>query len=151
MNTQLMFSSKDHDWETPPEIFNKLNEEFHFTLDPCCVPETAKCNKFYTPGDNGLTKSWGSEVVFVNPPYGRELKNWVIKSRYESMQGATVVMLIPSRTDTSYFHDNIYGKAEIRFMRGRVKFLKNGETKDAAPFPTMIVVFRPPLLSTLKD
>lgn len=137
-----MFSSKDMTWETPHELFNEINKEFNFTLDPCCVPTTAKCEKFYTPIENGLIQDWSKEIAFVNPPYGREIGDWVKKSHEESLKGATVVMLIPARTDTRWFHEYIYNNAEIRFMKGRVKFLQEGQKKDAAPFPTMLVIFK---------
>lgn len=142
MNKELMFSSKDMTWETPHELFNEINKEFNFTLDPCCVPTTAKCEKFYTPIENGLIQDWSKEIAFVNPPYGREIGDWVKKSHEESLKGATVVMLIPARTDTRWFHEYIYNNAEIRFMKGRVKFLQEGQKKDAAPFPTMLVIFK---------
>lgn len=133
-------------WETPQYLFDQLNEEFHFTLDPCCVPETAKCPQYYTPSDNGLIQDWSNDIVFVNPPYGKEIKKWIKKSHDEAKNGATVVLLIPARTDTQYFHDYIYNQAEIRFIKGRIKFIQNGEIKNAAPFPSMIVVFRPNLI-----
>ena len=145
MNKDLMFSSKEERWQTPDDVFNKLNKEFDFTLDPCCQHDSAKCDKYYTPVEDGLIQSWENEIVFVNPPYGRELKKWVKKSHDEVIEnGSTVVMLIPARTDTSYFHDYIYNKFEVRFVRGRIKFV-NPETKqqkDPAPFPTMIVVMK---------
>lgn len=142
MNKELMFSSKDMTWETPKDVFDKLNEEFNFTLDPCCSERTKKCDKYYTEKTNGLIQDWSKDVVYVNPPYGRDITHWVKKSYEESLKGAIVVMLIPSRTDTKWFHEYIYGKAEIRFMKGRVKFLQDGVQKDAAPFPTMIVIFK---------
>jgi len=135
-----MFSSKTTEWETPQEFFDELNAEFNFTLDPCATPDNAKCKKYYTIKENGLKQNWGGETVFCNPPYGRAIKDWV-KKCYEEAQkpNTTVVMLIPARTDTNYFHDYIYGKAkEIRFIRGRLKF---GNAKNAAPFPSMVVVF----------
>lgn len=139
MNKELMFSSKDETWTTPQDFFNNLNEEFHFTLDPCCLPHTAKCEKYYTPNENGLIQDWSGEIVFVNPPYGREIYNWVKKCSEESKKTNTkIVMLIPARTDTKYFHEFIYHKAEIRFLKGRLKF---GNSKNAAPFPSMIVIF----------
>ena len=123
MNTELMFSSNHNEWATPQEFFDKLNDEFNFTLDPCSTHSNAKCEKYYTESENGLIQNWGGETVFCNPPYGRQLKKWVEKCYMESSKpNTTVVMLIPSRTDTSYFHDFIYGKAEIRFIRGRLKF-----------------------------
>ena len=150
MNTDLMFSSKSDEWETPLDLFNELDREFNFTLDPCATDENHKVKKYYTKKDNGLIKSWAGEVVFVNPPYGRSIGKWVEKSYYEA-QNATVVMLIPARTDTSYFHDYIYHNAEIRFLRGRIKFInralpswrEDGNFKiSGAPFPSMIVVFK---------
>lgn len=150
MNNELMFSSKSDEWETPQDLFDKLNEEFGFTLDPCATDENAKCEKYYTMKDDGLSKDWSGEVVFVNPPYGRQIGKWVKKSYEEYLKGTTVVMLIPSRTDTRWFHDYIYGKAEIRFLKGRLKFVnkllpsykENGEFKlSPAPFPSMIVVY----------
>lgn len=140
MNNELMFSSKDETWTTPQDFFNELNSEFNFTLDPCCLPNTAKCKKYYTPKENGLIQDWSNESVFVNPPYGREIYDWVKKCSEESKKENTkVVMLIPARTDNKYFHDFIYHKAkEIRFIRGRLKF---GDSKNSAPFPSMVVVF----------
>ena len=135
MNNDLMFSSKTNEWSTPQDFYDELDKEFNFTLDPCCTKENAKCKKFYTIKEDGLLQSWKNEIVFVNPPYGREIKEWVKKSSEEK---ATVVMLIPARTDTSYFHDYIYNKAEIRFIRGRLKF---GNSKNSAPFPSMVVIF----------
>jgi site-specific DNA-methyltransferase (adenine-specific) len=131
------FSSKTNEWSTPQDFFNQLNKEFNFTLDPCATKENAKCPKFYTMEDDGLSKPWDQEIVFCNPPYGREIKHWVKKA--SETVGGVVVMLIPARTDTIYFHDYIYNKAEIRFIRGRLKF---GNSKSPAPFPSMVVVFR---------
>lgn len=106
MNSALL-SSQRHDWETPPEFFDKINAEFHFTLDPCATPATAKCEKYYTPAENGLAQDWSGETCFVNPPYDRELPKW-IKKCYKESKRAKVVMLIPARTDTKAFHDYIY-------------------------------------------
>ncbi|MFD2254344.1 DNA N-6-adenine-methyltransferase [Lactococcus formosensis subsp. bovis] len=140
MNKELMFSSKTDLWATPQDFFDKLNDEFHFTLDPCSTHENAKCYKHFTVEENGLLQDWGGEIVFCNPPYGRKIKDWVEKSYEESQKENTiVVMLIPARTDTIYFHEYIYHKAEIRFIKGRLKF---GDAKNAAPFPSMIVIFK---------
>lgn len=140
MNNELFFSSKSEEWETPYCIFRELGFEFEFTLDPCCTKATAKAEKFYTKEDNGLVQDWGGETVFVNPPYGRKVGEWVKKSLEESKKpNTTVVMLLPARTDTAWFHDYIIDKAEIRFIRGRIRF---GNSKNAAPFPSMIVIFR---------
>ena len=135
-----MFSSKSDLWATPQEFFDELNAEFNFTLDPCATPENAKCKKYYTKVEDGLKQDWSGEIVFCNPPYGREIGKWVKKCYEEAQKPDTiVVMLIPARTDTSYFHDYIYKKAkEIRFIRGRLKF---GNSKNSAPFPSMVVVF----------
>ena len=138
---EVHFSSKSNEWETPKEVFDALNNEFNFTLDPCCTKETAKCDKFYTILENGLKQDWSKDTVFVNPPYGREINNWVEKSYEEYLKGATVVMLIPARTDTKYYHNYIFNKAEVRFLKGRIKFLQNGEIGQSAPFPSAIIVF----------
>jgi len=140
MNTALMFSSETDLWATPQDFFDSLNDEFNFTLDPCANPQNAKCSKFYTLENDGLKQNWGGETVFCNPPYGRAIKDWVKKCYEESLKPNTkVVMLIPARTDTIYFHQYIYNKAkEIRFIKGRLKF---GESKNSAPFPSMVVVF----------
>ena len=137
MNADVMFSSKTDMWETPQDFFDKLNDEFHFTLDACATPENAKCARFYTKEQNGLAQKWDG-VVWCNPPYCRQTGKWVEKAYNESKRGVTVVMLIPCRPDVSYFHDFILGKAEVRFVRGRLKF---GGSKNSAPFPSMVVVF----------
>ena len=138
MNNRVLFSSASHEWETPQEFFDALNKKFNFTLDPCCTHENAKCQKHFTKAENGLLQSWKGETVFCNPPYGRELPRWIEKCYEESLKGATVVMLIPARTDTKAFHKYIYHKAEVRFIQGRLKF---GNSKNSAPFPSMIVIF----------
>ena len=141
MNKELMFSSTTDVWATPQDFFDKLNEEFNFNLDPCSTHENAKCEKHFTIEENGLVQDWEGYTVFCNPPYGKEIKKWVKKCYEEGQkENTTVVMLIPARTDTSYFHDYIYNIAsEIRFIRGRLKF---GDSKNSAPFPSMIVVYK---------
>lgn len=138
MNTQVMFSSKTDMWETPQDLFDKLNDEFHFTLDVCATQENAKCKNFYTKEQDGLKQPWKG-IVWCNPPYGRKISKWVEKGYMSSKEEATVVMLLPARTDTSWLHEFILNKAEIRFIRGRLKF---GRSKNHAPFPSMIVIFR---------
>ena len=134
-----LFSSNSDDWATPISLFRELDSEFHFTLDPCASDTNHKCAKYYTLIDNGLAQDWGGQIVFCNPPYGAEIKHWVRKCYEESRKPNTkVVMLIPARTDTAYFHDYIYHRAEIRFIRGRLHF---NESKQGAPFPSMIVIF----------
>lgn len=130
------FSSKTPEWSTPQEVFNALNKEFRFTLDPASTDENAKCEKHYTVADDGLSKSWRGERVFVNPPYGRVIGAWVQKM---AEGGADVcVALLPARTDTRWFHEYIQGKAQIRFIRGRLKF---GDCANSAPFPSMICIW----------
>lgn len=141
MNTDVMFSSKTDLWETPQTFFDKLNQEFGFTLDACAVPDNAKCERYYTPEQDGLSQPWDG-VVWCNPPYGREVGKWVRRGLMASENGAIVVMLLPARTDTKWFHDYIYGKAEIRFVRGRLKFGGG----NSAPFPSMVVVFSPKMV-----
>ena len=135
-----MFSSKTDQWATPQDFFDKLNEEFRFTLDPCADETNYKCKKYFTKEYNGLQQNWDGETVFCNPPYGREIGLWVKKCHDEAQKKDTVcVMLIPARTDTKWFHEYIYDKAEIRFVKGRLKF---GDGKNSAPFPSMVVIFR---------
>jgi phage N-6-adenine-methyltransferase len=136
MNT-VHFMSEKMDWGTPQELFDRLNQEFHFTLDICALPENAKCKRFYSPKENGLQQKW-SGVCWMNPPYGREIEQWMQKALQESERGATVVCLVPARTDTEWWHKYaLHG--EIRFIRGRVKFQGADAT---APFPSAIVIFR---------
>lgn len=144
MNKALL-SSKKMDWRTPRELFYDLDCEFNFGLDAAASRENAKCLNYFTKETDGLSQSWdGYGAVFCNPPYGREIGSWVKKAYEEHARtGVTVVLLIPARTDTSYFHDYIYGKAEIRFIRGRLKFMdENGESENPAPFPSMVVIYR---------
>ena len=138
MNRALL-SSNTNEWSTPRAFFAALDAEFHFNLDPCSTRENRKCAKFFTIEDDGLQQDWGGYRVFCNPPYGREIADWVRKCSEESKKpGTLVVMLIPARTDTAYFHDYIYNRArEIRFVRGRLHFNEAGP----APFPSMVVVF----------
>jgi site-specific DNA-methyltransferase (adenine-specific) len=118
-------STHDH-WSTPKDVYNELNKEFNFDDDPCPLG-----------GNDGLMKEWGWKS-FVNPPYS-ELKHWAEKAVREWKKGKTVVMLIPSRTDTKYWHEYIMQATEIRFIKGRLKF---GNSKNSAPFPSAIIVFR---------
>ena len=138
MNDSL-FSSKTEEWETPQAFFDALNNEFHFTLDVCSTDENAKCKKHYTKADDGLSRDWTGETVWCNPPYGREMPKWIERCKQHGDAGGVAVMLIPARTDTKAFHEYIYGKSEIRFVKGRLKF---GWSKNSAPFPSMVVIFR---------
>ena len=134
-----LYSSETVEWETPQDFFDKLNDEFHFTLDPCCTDENAKCKKHYTQEQDGLAQDWTGETVYCNPPYGRSMHKWIQKCYKHHENGGVAVMLIPARTDTKWFHDYVYGKSEIRFIRGRLKF---GGSKWNAPFPSMLVVYK---------
>lgn len=135
-----MFSSQKTEWETPQPLFDTLNREFRFTTDVCALRENAKCERYFTPEINGLNQAWDG-CCWMNPPYGRKITGkWVEKAHRESLNNTTVVCLLPARTDTKWFHDYIYGKAEIRFIKGRLKF---GGCQNAAPFPSMIVIFKP--------
>lgn len=138
----VLFSSRSNEWETPQDLFDRLNEEFHFTVDAASTDENAKCEKHWTVKEDGLKQDWSGETVWCNPPYGGEIWKWCRKATEESERGATVVMLIPARTDTKHFHDYIYGKAEIRFLRGRLKFLRGGVERNKSPFASMIVIWR---------
>ena len=134
------YSSKTNEWSTPQDFFDELDKEFNFTLDPCATDGNAKCDKYFTVDDDGLVQDWSNDIVFMNPPYGREIKHWIKKAYEESLNGATVVCLIPSRTDTTYWHDYIFGKAyDIRFVRGRLKF---GGSKNSAPFPSAVIIYK---------
>ena len=136
---KVMFSSKTAEWTTPQAFYDRLNQEFNFTLDPCCTDETAKCSTYYTEGDDGLAQPWAGHSVFMNPPYGRSIKDWIRKAYEESRKPNTVVVaLIPARTDTRYWHDYCMEASEIRFIKGRLKF---GESNNSAPFPSAVVVF----------
>lgn len=140
---KVLFSSKKEDWETPPELFAKLDKEFHFTLDPCATKQNAKCKKYYTKKQNGLVQDWSGHRVFMNPPYGRHVDLWVQRAwlAVVTLEAEVVVCLLPARTDTRWFHDYVCTKmvADVRYLKGRVKFVGS---KSSAPFPSMIVVFK---------
>ena len=139
MNTDVMFSSKTDEWATPTDFYNELNKEFKFDLDPCANEHNHKCEKYFTIEDSGLLQSWAGYNVFCNPPYGREIGKWVEKAyKTNKKYGNVIVMLVPARTDTKWFHEYIYHKAEVRFIRGRLKF---SGAKFNAPFPCMVVIY----------
>lgn len=130
-------------WATPPEVFDPLNVEFGFTLDPCATPETAKCSRFYTEAQDGLAQDWSGERVFMNPPYGREVYAWTKKARESAAQGALVVGLLPASTDLAWWHSDVVGHAaEVRYIRGRVRFLTGGPYRASGFFASVIVVWR---------
>jgi len=131
------FSSATDLWSTPIDFFNKYNEQYGFELDVCANAENAKCQRFFTKEDDGLSKEWIG-ICWMNPPYGREISKWMKKAYESSLAGATVVCLVPARTDTAWWHDYAIN-GEIEFIRGRLKF---GGSKNSAPFPSAVVVFK---------
>lgn len=133
------WSSATNEWETPQEFFDRMNAVHRFTLDPCCTHGNAKCRRHYTMSENGLAHSWQNERVWMNPPYGREIGIWMKKAFDESRGSAFVACLVPARTDTAWWHEYA-AKGEVTFIRGRLKF---GRSKNSAPFPSAIVIFKP--------
>ena len=132
------------DWATPQPLFDKLNEEFGFTLDPCCTPETAKCEKYYTPVENGLIQSWENERAFMNCSYS-DIPTWAEKALFETTKNGCelVVGLLPSWTDRAWFHNFIYpDKADIRFLPKRVRFVLNGKEGRTPNFASMVVIWK---------
>lgn len=139
---KVLFSSNSEEWETPQELYNKLDAIFKFELDPCATSKNAKCFYYYTKERDGLSQNWGGLRVFCNPPYGRTIGNWVKKSFetfFQNNKADTIVLLLPARTDTNWFHNYIYNKSEIIFLKGRLHF---NNSKNAAPFPSMVVIYR---------
>ena len=130
------FSSKTDLWATPQAFFDKYDEKFNFELDVCATAENAKCKHYFTEEEDGLAQE-RTGVCFMNPPYGREIIHWMRKAYESSLRGATVVCLVPARTDTKWWHEYAM-KGEIEFIRGRLKF---GDAKNSAPFPSAVVVF----------
>lgn len=150
---EAMTSSKNDYWVTPAWLVKKLEKDLHitFTLDPCALPYTAKTTKYFTEEDNGLEQDWGGHTVFVNPPYSNN-REWIKKCYEESLKPDTiVVVLLPARTDTRYFHDFCMKADLICFVKGRVKFqlpdplpmnIEPPKMKGNSPlFPSMIAVF----------
>jgi phage N-6-adenine-methyltransferase len=133
------FSSKTDLWSTPQWLFDLLDAEFGFDTDVCALPENAKCRHFFTPEQDGLSQPWRG-TCWMNPPYGREIGRFIEKAYRSSLLGATVVCLIPARTDTDYWHRFVTRAYEIRFLKGRLKF---GNAEAGAPFPSVIVIFKP--------
>lgn len=139
------FESTKQDWETPAELFKGLDDEFHFTLDAAASAKNTKVPRaYFSKSRDGLRQDWGQHLVWINPPYGdrgRPISAWVRKAYEASLSGATVVLLIPARTNTNWFHSFCLAKAEVRFLRGRPKF---SGTKHGLPQPLCLIVFRPP-------
>ena len=138
MNIKAIFSQKNTVWSTPQSFFDELDKRFKFTLDVCALSENAKCETFFTPEIDGLQQKWAG-TCWMNPPYGREIGQWVRKAHIEASTGnCKVVALLPARTDTKWFHELILRKYEVEFIKGRLRF---SDSKNSAPFPSMIVVF----------
>lgn len=140
---QPLFSSETDLWATPLWLFQALHAEFKFEVDVCAIVSNAKCRRYFSPAKDGLKQPWTGRC-WMNPPYGRHIKHWVKKAYRASQEGSTVVALLPARTDTAWWHDFVMRAAEIRFIRGRLAF---GGATSSAPFPSAIVVFRPPRAS----
>jgi phage N-6-adenine-methyltransferase len=136
------YNGNGRHWRTPPEIFQPLDREFNFTLDPCATAESAKCPDFFTEKENGLEQPWSPHRVFMNPPYGREIYAWTAKARAEAAGGALVVGLLPASCDLSWWHDDVVGHAEVRYIRGRVRFLTDGPYRASGFFASVIVIWR---------
>jgi site-specific DNA-methyltransferase (adenine-specific) len=136
-----LYSCRSEEWPTPVDFFANLDQEFHFTLDPCATASNAKCPMFFTKEQDGLAQDWGRHRAFCNPPYGKTMRAWARKCLHASWDGALVVLLAHARTDTRWFHESVYGKAqEIRFVRGRLRF---GDRQQSAPFPSLVAVYHP--------
>lgn len=127
------------DWATPPEVYAELDAEFHFDLDPCSSDDNRKCAQWFTEADDGLAQQWAPATVFMNPPYGREIKDWMYKARAEADKGATVVCLIPARLDAIWWNVTTC-RSEVRNRFGRINFIGG---HAAFPGPIAVVVMRP--------
>lgn len=136
--SSVLYSSESEMWETPKELFKRLDKEFHFTTDVCAIEENAKCENYFSSVDDGLQQDWKG-ICWMNPPYGKEILKWMQKAYESSCTGAVVVCLVPSRTDTKWWHLYAMRASEIRFIRGRLKF---GNSKNSAPFPSAVLVFK---------
>lgn len=132
------FSSETPEWATPQELFDQLNARFGFGLDVCATAENAKCERYFTRADNALMQTWAG-VCWMNPPYGREIGLWVAKAHDSARAGATVVCLLPVRSDTVWWQRFVEPAGEVEFIKGRIRF---GGAAAGAPFPSAVVVFR---------
>jgi phage N-6-adenine-methyltransferase len=137
------YNGNGREWITPPEVFDPLHAEFAFTLDPCATAASAKCPRFFSEAENGLEQSWAGERVFMNPPYGREIYAWTRKAREEAERGALVVGLLPASSDLAWWHDDVVGRAEVRYIRGRVRFLTDGPYRASGFFASVVVIWHP--------
>ena len=139
---KALFSSKSKEWETPDDLFNALDEIFHFDLDVCATKDNTKCGQFFSPEDDGLKQTWKSKTCWMNPPYGRKVGEWIHKAFWEAHEhNITVVGLLPARTDTRWWHDWVMRAQQIWFIKGRVYFLNENKVSDRAPFPSCVVIW----------
>lgn len=137
------YNGNGREWGTPDEVFVPLDGEFGFTLDVCATRGNAKCARYFTEEQDGLAQDWGREVCWMNPPYGREIYAWTRKAREAAECGAAVVALLPASTDLAWWHDDVVGRAEVRYIRGRVRFITDGPYRASGFFASVIVVWRP--------
>lgn len=135
---KALYSSATTEWETPQALFDALHARFHFDLDVCATAENAKCPRFFSPAENGLSQDWGGGRCWMNPPYGREIAAWARKARQEAERGALVVGLLPARTDTRWWQEDVMGHADVRFVGGRLRF---GSATNSAPFPSAVALW----------
>lgn len=142
-----LFSSRSEEWETPQYVFDILNNEFRFQVDVCATSENSKCAIYFDKEINGLKQEWSPFRCWMNPPYGRSISRWIKKASDESTHGALVVCLIPSRTDTKWWHEWVMKSSEIWFVAGRLSF---GNEKQSAPFPSCVVIYYPELDNPIK-
>ncbi|TFD51977.1 adenine methyltransferase [Cryobacterium sp. Hh11] len=136
ISDSVFLSSQTVEWATEQAFFDQVNREFGFTVDVAADKNNAKCDRFYDIDSDGLMQDWDGETVWCNPPYGDRIKDWMYKA---ATSEATTVLLVPARTDVKWFHEIVLPRAEVRFIKGRLRF---GGSKDPAPFPTMLVIFR---------
>jgi phage N-6-adenine-methyltransferase len=143
---KVHFQSGNKEWETPAVVFNPLQKEFNIKFDVCATAENTKCKAYFDKKTNSLAQDWSKTVgvlkgtAWMNPPYGRGIEKWVRKAHEESLKGVTTIGLLPARTDTHWFQTYIHEKHEVRFLKGRIKFV---DAQSSAPFPSMIVIFKP--------
>ncbi len=145
--TTGLFTSRTEEWETPKYVFSALTNEFQFQVDVCATSENTKCKVYFDKSVDGLKREWSPFRCWMNPPYGKNISKWMKKAFEESQRGALVVCLIPSRTDTKWWHDWVMRASEIRFISGRISF---GDGKQSAPFPSCVVIYYPELDSPYK-
>ncbi|HHB81968.1 MAG TPA: phage N-6-adenine-methyltransferase [Devosia sp.] len=152
MIAKALYSSKNDDWGTPQDLFDRLNSIYNFQLDAAAASHNAKCPRFFTPHDDALQKNWAQyKRIWLNPPYGRSIGDWMKKAYDESQRGALVVCLVHARTDTRWWHNWVEGKARVTFLKGRLKFTtgKDQHIAQSAPFPSVLVVYDPQLYTVV--